>query len=236
MLNILNVKSIKASYGKMEILHDVSFNVEQNSITALIGSNGAGKTTILRAIMGLLKIKSGSIVFKDRNITGIPPNEIIRKGISLIPEDRKIFSYMSVQENLMLGAFNKRAWSNRQKSLERIFELFPRLKERKNQTARTLSGGEQRMLTISRGLMSEPEFLILDEPSLGLAPNLVMEIFKVVVNVRIEGITILLVEQNVAQALKISDAGYVLENGSIVMEGNKGLLDDPHIKKAYLRV
>jgi len=236
MLGMLEVESINASYGKMQILRDVSFHVEHNSITALIGPNGAGKTTTLRTITGLLKVKSGKIVFKGENVTNKPPYEIVKKGVSLIPEDRKLFPYMSVQENLMLGAFNTRAWPSRQRSLEWVYGLFPRLEERKKQVAKTLSGGEQKMLAVGRGLMSEPELLILDEPSLGLAPKIVIEIFKVITKIRDEGVTIVLVEQNVARALQMSDKGYVLENGAIVLKGGKELLDTPHIKEAYLRV
>jgi branched-chain amino acid transport system ATP-binding protein len=233
---MLSVESVRASYGKMEILHGVSFQAHRNTITALIGPNGAGKTTTLRTIMGLLKVTSGNIEFKDQDIAGLAPYEIIKKGISLIPEDRKLFPHMTVQENLMLGSFNARAWNSRQRSLDRVYDLFPRLEERRRQTAKTLSGGEQRMLGLGRGLMSEPELLILDEPSLGLAPKIVSEIFKVLEDIRKEGTTILLVEQNVARTLKISDKAYVLENGTIVMEGGGELIGAPHIREAYLRI
>jgi branched-chain amino acid transport system ATP-binding protein len=220
----------------MEILHGVSFDVAQNSITALIGPNGAGKSTMLRVITGLLRARSGRVVFNDEDILGTPPHEIIKKGLSLIPEDRKLFPHMTVQENLLLGAFNTRAWPSRQKNLEEIYSLFPRLRERGNQTAKTLSGGEQRMLALGRGLMSEPALLILDEPSLGLAPKIVMEIFRVIQDIRRKGVTIVLVEQNVARTLQISDRAYVLENGAIALQGGKELLNAPHIKEAYLRV
>jgi branched-chain amino acid transport system ATP-binding protein len=236
MSEILRVEDLHASYGKMEIIHGASIAVEENSISALIGPNGAGKSTMLKVISGLLKIKSGRVWFKNREITNLAPHEIINHGISLIPEDRKLFSLMTVQENLMLGAYNKRAWPNRRERIQWVYSHFPRLNERKKQLARTLSGGEQRMLAVGRGLMSDPKLLILDEPSLGLAPNITLELFGIIEKIGSENVTVLLVEQNVARTLQISSRAYVIENGQIVMEGGKELLTTPHIKEAYLRV
>ena len=233
---MLKVESIVAAYGKMKALHGVSFEVQPNSITALIGPNGAGKTTTLKTIMGMLSLSAGTIEFNGEDITRIASHLVIQHGICLIPEDRKLFPYMTVQENLVMGAFNRRSWKSRHHGLDRVYELFPRLKERHRQSAKTLSGGEQRMLAVGRGMMSEPKLLILDEPSLGLAPKIVSEIFKVIEHIQNENVSILLVEQNVAKTLQISHNAYVIENGSIVMEGGKELLGTAHIRKAYLRI
>lgn len=235
---ILEVKSLIASYGKMEILHDLSFAIKEGSITVIVGSNGAGKTTTLKAIAGLLKVISGSVIFKGKDIHDLPPHRIVEKGISLIPEDGKIFPYMTVQQNLRLGAFKASAWQKQKLNMEEVYELFPRLRERSKQIARTLSGGERQMLVIGRGLMSEPELLLIDEPSLGLAPNLVTETFRIIKDINeVKRISILLVEQNVAQALKICDGTYVIENGMIIMKGRgEELVNNPQIKEAYLRV
>jgi branched-chain amino acid transport system ATP-binding protein len=236
MSEILRIEDLHASYGKMEIIHSASIAVEENNISALIGPNGAGKSTMLKVITGLLKIKSGHVWFENKEITNLPPHQIVNMGLSLIPEDRKLFSLMTVQENLMLGAYNNRAWPNRRERLQWVYSLFPRLNERKKQLARTLSGGEQRMLAVGRGLMSDPKLLILDEPSLGLAPNITSELFGIIEKIGRENVTVLLVEQNVARTLKISSRAYVIENGQIVMQGGKELLTAPHIKEAYLRV
>lgn len=232
---MLEVKNLSVSYGVTPILHDVSFNIQQNEIIALLGSNGAGKTTLVNTIMGILKPTSGSIIFEGRPIENLPPHEIVGQGIAQVPEGRKIFPYMSVKDNLFLGAYSKEAWPRRNDSLEWVFSLFPVLKERRNMPARTLSGGEQQMLVIGRGLMSHPKLIMVDEPSLGLAPKLLAEVYDILRKFREEKITTLLSEQNARQALLISDRGYVLENGSVVLEDSSDkLLGSELVKEAYL--
>lgn len=232
---MLKINKISAGYGNIQILWDVSLKVNEGEIVALIGGNGAGKSTLVRTITGLLRATSGSIEFLDKSIDRLESHKIAELGLSHIPEGRKIFTEMSVRENLEMGAYPKDAWKNKQKTLKKVYEMFPRLKERERQLARTFSGGEQQMLAMGRGLMSQPKLCIIDEPSNGLAPMVVMEVFEIIQSMRKQGITILLIEQNVKQTLEISDRAYVLENGRIVMEGDCATcLASEHIKKAYL--
>lgn len=232
---MLELKQINVFYGDMQALWDVSLKAEEGKITAIIGSNGAGKTTTLNAISNLTRIKSGIIEFENERIDLLPPHKIVDFGISHIPEGRRLFPFMTVLENLILGSFNKKAKKERAKTLEWVFELFPILRERENQPAGTLSGGEQQMLAIGRGLMAKPKLLMLDEPSLGLAPILVKQTFETIGRINSEGVTILFVEQNVRQTLELAHSAYVLENGKIVLKG-KGieLLKNKEVKEAYL--
>ena len=232
---MLEVNNISTFYGNIQVLWDVSLKVNEGEIVALIGANGAGKSTLVHAITGLLPIASGNIQFLDKQIDRLPPHIITELGISHIPEGRKLFTEMSVHENLEMGAYSKPAWKKKQETLDRVFKIFPRLKEREKQLARTLSGGEQQMVAMGRGLMSIPKLCIIDEPSNGLAPMVVIEVFKIVQELRDQGITILLIEQNVRHTLEIADRAYVLENGRVVMEGDCATcLASEHIKKAYL--
>jgi branched-chain amino acid transport system ATP-binding protein len=232
---MLEVKNLNVSYGVTPILRDVSFNVQQGEIVALLGSNGAGKTTLVNTIMGMLKPVSGEIVFQGEHIDSMSPHEIVKRGIAEVPEGRKIFPYISVRDNLFLGAFSEQAWRKRNDSLEWVYGLFPLLKERSNMPARTLSGGEQQMLVIGRGLMSRPKLIMVDEPSLGLAPKLLSEVYNILGKLHEVKITTLLSEQNARQALTISDRGYVLENGKVVLaDSSDQLLDSKLIKEAYL--
>jgi branched-chain amino acid transport system ATP-binding protein len=232
---MLEVKNLNVSYGVTPILRDVSFNIQENEIVALLGSNGAGKTTLVNTIMGMLKPVSGEIIFEGEHIDSMPPHEIVRRGIAEVPEGRKIFPYISVRDNLFLGAYSGQAWSRRNDSLDWVFSLFPLLKERRNMPARTLSGGEQQMLVIGRGLMSHPRLLLVDEPSLGLAPKLLSEVYNILKKLSEEKITTLLSEQNARQALTISDRGYVMENGRVVLADlSDNLLGSNLIKEAYL--
>lgn len=232
---MLEIKELNVSYEKVQVLWDVSFTINEGEIVTLLGSNGAGKSTTVKTIQGLLKSKSGSIRFMDKGIEGLPAYKIVGEGISLVPEGREIFPKMSALENLILGAYVPRARDLREESLEWVFKLFPKLDERKKQLAETMSGGEQQMLAIARALMSKPKLLMLDEPSLGLAPVLVLQVFDIIKKLNEEGVTILLVEQNVHHALEISDRAYVLEKGRIILNG-KGfeLLSDKYVKEAYL--
>ncbi|RLG67515.1 MAG: branched-chain amino acid ABC transporter ATP-binding protein [Methanobacteriota archaeon] len=232
---MLEVKNIKVCYDDVPALHDVSFEVREGEIVSIVGSNGAGKSTILKTISGLLHPVSGEIRFEGERIDRDPPYAIVAKGIAHVPEGRRIFSRMTVLENLLLGAYTRKSQEERAETLERIFELFPILKERRNQRAGTLSGGEQQMLAIARGLMSRPKLLMLDEPSLGLMPILVTKLFDTIKRINEEGITILLVEQNVREALELADRAYVLVTGNIVLEGTgRELLEAEMVKKAYL--
>jgi len=232
---MLEIKNIDAFYGKTQALYDVSIRVNQAEIVALIGSNGAGKTTTLNAISGLLRPASGSIEFLGEKITGRKTFSIVEKGICHIPEGRRPFADMSVRENLEMGAYLPRVWKNREKALEQIFAVFPVLEKKQNLLARALSGGEQQMLVMGRGMMSNPKLCMIDEPSSGLAPILIAEIFRIVQTLRDQGMTILLIEQNVRHSLEIADRGYVIENGRVVLEGKgKDLLGDDMVKKAYL--
>jgi branched-chain amino acid transport system ATP-binding protein len=232
---MLDVDKINVFYGGLQALQNVSFKVERDEVVAIVGSNGAGKTTILKAISGLLPLKSGSINFLGNRLDKLPTHRIVELGVVQIPEGRHLFPYMTVMENLEMGAFTPEARKKRRETIEWIFNLFPILKERRNQPAGTLSGGEQQMLAIGRGLMSRPKLLMLDEPSLGLAPKLVTKLFEVIKTINEEGVTILLVEQNVRHALELADRGYVLETGKIILEGEgRQLIENEHVKRAYL--
>jgi branched-chain amino acid transport system ATP-binding protein len=231
---MLEINGINVFYGAIQALDDVSIKVKPGEIVAIIGSNGAGKSTLLRTISGLIRARSGSISYKDVDITDMQPHEIVKMGLSQAPEGRRIFTNMSVQENLQLGAYLRKD-NKIQSDMEAVLDRFPRLRERFKQSAGTLSGGEQQMLAISRALMSNPEILLLDEPSLGLAPFLITEIFNIVKDLNKDGKTVLIVEQNANRALEISDRAYVLETGVVVLEGaGKELLVNPKVKEAYL--
>jgi len=234
---LLEVAGIDALYGRVRALRGVTIDVDQGEVVALIGSNGAGKTTTLRTISGLMHPPSGSITFSGKDITRMPAHDIVGLGICQSPEGRRLFPRMQVVDNLRMGAFLRRDAPGIQKDMDRVFELFPRLKERTTQLAGTLSGGEQQMLAIGRALMSKPKLLMLDEPSLGLAPILVDTIFQIVREINAEGIPILLVEQNAHKALEVAHRAYVLETGSIVKAGSgKELLDSPDVQRAYLGI
>jgi len=235
VIGMLEVRGINVGYGNLQILWDVSFNTKEGEIVTIIGPNGAGKTTLLKAIAGLLKPKSGEIYFRGKQIGGLPAYKVVKEGIALVPEGRELFPRMSVMDNLLLGSYISP--STRQEMLEKVFDLFPVLRERKNQMAGTLSGGEQQMLSIARSLMSNPKLLMLDEPSFGLAPMMVLKIFDTITRLNEIGVTILLVEQNVYHALELAHRGYVIENGRIVLEGEaKSLIDNKYMKEAYLGV
>ena len=234
---LLEVGDLSSAYRGVVALWDVSFSVAEGQVVTLLGSNGAGKTTTLRTISGLLTAVSGSVTFDGRDITRARTDQIVELGIVHVPEGRQLWPRMSVRENLELGAYLPRAKARRAESLERVFGLFPRLKERRNQAAGTLSGGERQMCALARGLMGLPRLLMLDEPSLGLAPRLVSEMFDSLRVLRQEGLTVLLVEQNVHQALELADVGYVLETGRVVLSGPSGdLLASPLVRSAYLGV
>ncbi|MCL4424132.1 MAG: ABC transporter ATP-binding protein [Firmicutes bacterium] len=232
---MLRLKGVDAYYGQLQILKGVDLEVRPGEIVTLLGANGAGKTTTLKTIVGLLHPRAGEIVFKDKVINRLAPDETVRLGLSLVPEGRQVFPALTVFENLMVGAFTQRNKAEIERSLAFVYELFPRLTERKNQLAGTLSGGEQQMLAIGRALMSDPEVFLLDEPSLGLSPLLVEKVFATIQAINRLDKTILLVEQNAYQALQIAHRGYVLETGRIVLSGSAAsLLQNEHIKKAYL--
>jgi len=236
-MSLLEVDGINVFYGDLQALWDVSFEVKEEETVAIIGSNCAGKTTTLNTISGILRPRAGSMEFLGHRIDELHPHRIVELGIAQIPEGRKLFPSMTVTENLEMGASVPEAWKNRDRTMEWVFELFPRLEERKIQMAGTLSGGEQQMLAIGRGLMSMPKLLMLDEPSLGLAPMLVLKTFEMIERIRKEGVSILIVEQNVHHALELADRGYVLETGKITIEGeSKDLMDNEHVKKAYLGI
>lgn len=231
---MLEVRDLHAGYGLTRVLEGVSLHVNAGEIVAVLGSNGAGKTTLNMAISGLVKPRAGSVIFEGRDITGRPPAEIMGAGLIQVPEGRKIFPNLSVRENLELGSY-RRAKPNRAQNLDRVFQTFPRLKERTGQAAGTLSGGEQQMLAIGRGMMAEPRLLILDEPSLGLSPLLVEEMFALIRRLHGQGLAIMLVEQNVAQSLDVADRAYVLENGRFAISGPAASVrEDPELKRAYL--
>lgn len=232
---MLNVESMSVSYEGIQVLWDISASVEKKSITAIIGSNGAGKSTILNTVAGLLKQDSGNIIFEGKTINNYTPNERVEAGVSLVPERRRLFPYLSVQENLEIGAYTKRARASMKESLEWVGQLFPILKQRRKQLAGTLSGGEQQMVAIARGLMSKPRLLMLDEPSLGLAPKITLEVFNLIKEISNAGVTIFILEQNVHHTLRLADKAFVLESGRITMEGSgKELMNEEHVKKAYL--
>lgn len=232
---MLEVRNVDTCYGKIQALWDVCLEVNQAEIVALVGSNGAGKTTLINVIAGLLRPTSGSVIFQGQPIDSLPSHAIVELGISLVPQGGKVFREMNVHENLEMGSYPLHAWKQKDETFEQVYQLFPMLKERRNQLARTLSGGEHQMLAIGRALMSKPTLCIFDEPSYGLAPLLVTEMFKIIQNLREQGITILLIEQNVRHTLEIADRAYVLENGHICQQGDcDELLHSDHVRKAYL--
>ncbi|MED4203746.1 ABC transporter ATP-binding protein [Neobacillus mesonae] len=231
---MLKVSGIETYYGKIQALKGVSLEVEQGKIVTILGANGAGKTTTMKTIAGLLKPKNGTVEFLGENVTGLRPDQLVKKGISLVPEGRAILSGMTVLENLEMGAYQRKD-KEIVKDLETVMERFPILKERKSQLGGTLSGGQQQMLAIARALLSKPKLLLLDEPSMGLAPLIVADIFKIIREIKDAGTTVLVVEQNAKQALKIADYGYVLETGKVIIHGPaQDLLEDPRIVEAYL--
>ena len=231
---ILKVESINVYYDAIHALHDISFEVKQGEVVTLIGANGAGKSTTLKSVSGLMRSKTGSIQFLGEDIGHVAPHQIVERGLAHVPEGRRIFANMTVEENLEMGAYTQPK-SSIAPSKEQVFDLFPRLKERRKQAAGTLSGGEQQMLAIGRGLMSHPKLIMLDEPSMGLAPILVQEVFDIIRDLHKAGTTILLVEQNAQMALSVADRGYVLESGRIVLADDaQKLLNDDAVKKAYL--
>jgi len=235
MTPVLSLEEIESFYGAIKALKGVSLEVQAGEIVSLIGSNGAGKTTTLRTISGILKPKTGKIYYKGESIERLPPHEVAALGIAHVPEGRKIFPRLTVEENLEMGAFRINETNKVKASMAKVYDLFPRLHERRRQKGGTLSGGEQQMLAIGRALMSEPTILLLDEPSMGLAPLMVDHIFEIIQTLNAEGMTILLVEQNALKALKIAHRGYVLQTGSVVLSGAAELLlNDSHVKEAYL--
>ena len=232
---MLEVNHLQAGYGNLNVLWDVSLNVRQGEFVALIGSNGAGKTTTLRAIAGLISPTAGEVLFLDKPITGLPPHRISQQGLSYITEELNLFEGMTIQDNLLLGAYTRKNGRQVRASLEQVLDLFPILKERSAQMAGTLSGGERRMLAIGRGLMSEPDLLMVDEPSLGLAPKMVMNVFQALKALHERGVTLLLVEQNVHNTLQIADKAYVLEQGTVALQGTSAeLLENAYLKETYL--
>ena len=232
---MLKVENLVVNYGAVRALRDISFNVEKGEIITLIGANGAGKTTTLHSISNLIKKQSGKILFKDEDITNLPADKIVAKHLIQVPEGRRIFQNLTVKENLELGAYLRNDKKKIASDMERVFEYFPRMKERIRHSAGTLSGGELQMLAMGRALMAEPELLLLDEPSMGLAPIFVDEIFNIVQKINKDGTTILLVEQNAFKALSIANRGYILETGEITKSGNaQDLINDPAVKSAYL--
>ena len=234
-MSMLEVKDLSVYYGVIQALKGISFKVNEGEVIALIGANGAGKTTILHAVSGLLSPKAGSIDFEGHDLIKTPSHKIVSLGMSHVPEGRRVFSQLSVYDNLRLGAFTRKDKDEIERSLQHVYKRFPRLKERKNQFAGTLSGGEQQMLAMGRALMASPKIILMDEPSMGLSPIMVSEIFDIIKSISTSGTTVLLVEQNAKKALSIADRGYVLETGKIVLEGKASeLLDDDTIKKAYL--
>lgn len=232
---LLEIKDLEVNYGVIKAIKGVSFDVNEGEIIALIGANGAGKTTILHTITGLIQAKKGSIVFDGKELTKTPPHKIVSMGMAHVPEGRRIFQQLSVLENLKLGAYTRKDKSEIASTLKMVYERFPRLEERKKQVAGTLSGGEQQMLAMGRALMSKPRIILMDEPSMGLSPLLVSEIFDIIKVINESGTTVLLVEQNAKKALSIADRAYVLETGKITLSGDaKDLINDESVKKAYL--
>lgn len=232
---LLEIKDLEVNYGVIKAIKGISFDVNEGEIIALIGANGAGKTTILHTITGLIQAKKGSIVFDGKELTKTPPHKIVSMGMAHVPEGRRIFQQLSVLENLKLGAYTRKDKSEIASTLKMVYERFPRLEERKNQIAGTLSGGEQQMLAMGRALMSKPRIILMDEPSMGLSPLLVSEIFDIIKVINESGTTVLLVEQNAKKALSIADRAYVLETGKITLSGDaKDLINDESVKKAYL--
>ena len=235
MSTLLSIEGVSSGYGEVAVLREVSLGVAEGSVTALVGSNGAGKSTLMRVLAGLLEVRGGTIRFDGDDVTRSPPNERVERGMVLVPEGRMIFPDFSVEENLLIGAFAPRVRARREERLDEIYALFPQLQERRKQAGATLSGGEQQMLALGRGLMARPRLLMLDEPSLGLAPKITRDLFKMIVDVSARGVTIFLTEQDVRSTLAIADHAYVLESGRRVLEGGGAeLLDDPEVKRTYL--
>lgn len=236
-MSMLELENLHAGYGEIDILQGVDMTVDEGEIVALIGSNGAGKTTTTRTVCGILNPTDGSITYRGEVIGGTAPHVIVERGIIQVPENRELFTDMTVRENLLLGVQTDRAADNRDENLEWVFDLFPRLEERQGQVAGTMSGGEQQMLTLARALMGEPDLLILDEPSMGLAPHLVDDMFETIEEIYESGLTVLIIEQNVQRTLELADRGYVMENGQITIEGaGTDLLDDDRVIEAYMGV
>ncbi|WP_457554703.1 ABC transporter ATP-binding protein [Candidatus Pyrohabitans sp.] len=234
---MLSVEQVSAGYGSLRVLWDVSLRVEEGEIVSIIGSNGAGKSTTIKVITGLLSPEAGRVSFEGRDITTMPPHMRVERGIALVPEGREIFPKMTVQDNLLLGAYTVKDRHEIEERLTRVYDIFPKLKERERQLAGTLSGGEQQMLAIARALMAKPRLLILDEPSLGLAPIVVIKVFETIERLNRDGVTILLSAQNVYRALEISSRAYVMESGRITLSGRGSeLLNNPYVKEAYLGV
>ena len=232
---LLEVQDIQVYYGMIQALKGVSFSVNEGEVIALIGANGAGKTTTLHTVTGLLRAKSGHIIYDGQDITKVPPHKIVTMGMAHVPEGRRVFANMTVLQNLKMGAFTRSDKNEIDATIEKVYKRFPRLKERQNQTAGTLSGGEQQMLAVGRALMSNPKMILLDEPSLGLAPNFVEMIFGMIEKINKQGVTVLLIEQNANMALQVSQRAYVLENGLVSMSGKASdIANDPMVKKAYL--
>lgn len=235
IMKLLTIKGLNAGYGDIKILRDITLFVEDGEIVSIVGANGAGKTTLINTISGLVTVSGGEIWLQDQRIDRLPPHKIAELGIIQVPEGRKLFPFMTVHENLLMGSVMPRTRKARKQNLDYVFELLPKLAERQSQVSRTLSGGEQQMLAIGRAMMSMPRILMLDEPSLGLSPILVSTMFSIISKISESGTTVLMVEQNVKQALRLSTRSYVLENGAIAIEGKSSeLLDNPHVKKAYL--
>jgi len=236
-MSVLDVNGIASGYGEVQILWNTSIKLEKGKLTSLVGSNGVGKTTLLRTVMGLIKPWQGSIVFNGKDVTRMSPHAKAANGIVLVPEGRQLFTDMSVYENLEMGAFTKRAKGNFKQNLEKVYEMFPRLKERADQKTGTLSGGEQQMVAVGRGLMADPAVLMIDELSLGLAPFLVLDLFEILRRLRKEGLTMLLVEQNVQMALAVSDYAYVVADDKVEIEGpSREVATNPNVREAYLGI
>ncbi|NWO21666.1 ABC transporter ATP-binding protein [Oribacterium sp. oral taxon 102] len=235
MSRILEVQELNVYYGMIHALKGISFHVEKGEIVTLIGANGAGKTTTLQTVTGLIPARSGRVFYNEKEITRVPGHELVKRGLAHVPEGRRVFATLSVYQNLMLGAFTRSDRAEVEESLRMVYRHFPRLQERRNQIAGTLSGGEQQMLAMGRALMSKPEMIVLDEPSMGLSPIYVKEIFEIIRKIHESGVTVLLVEQNANKALAVADRAYVLETGRIRLEGNaSALLADPKVRAAYL--
>lgn len=237
MTTVLEVNNVSSGYGEVQILWDMSVRLEKGKLTSLVGANGVGKTTLMRTIMGLLKPSKGSVSFHGRNVTRMSAHSKAAQGLILVPEGRQLFTDMTVYENLEMGAFTKRAKENFATNLDRVYEMFPRLKERLDQKSGTMSGGEQQMLAVARGLMAQPDILMIDELSLGLAPFLVLDLFEILRRLKDDGLTMLLVEQNVQMALAVSDYAYVLADGKVELEGpSRELAQNEHVRAAYLGI
>lgn len=232
---MLEVDNLSVSYGVIPVLHDVSFHVKEYEIVTLLGSNGTGKSTILNTIQGIIKCPAGRIIFREQAIQNMAPHKIVDAGIVQVPEGSRTFPYMTVKENLLLGAYRSASWKRRKETLNNVYSLYPILKERSNQSARLLSGGEQQMLKIGRGLMANPKLIMVDEPSIGLAPLVVDAVYETLAKLRESGITILLTEQNALRALQLANRGYILQEGRIIIEDTaENLIKNPLVKKAYL--